>query len=494
LFLLCLAWLLPGLTGHAPWKGGDAEHFAAFIGGEWSPPLYFWTAQLTALLTADWLPLHDGIRLASGLFVAIALFFTARTARALYGADHTWAAALALLGSVGLLVRGHEMNLYTAQLAGAALALYGMARLPDGARGAAGLALGLLTMLFAGGAAEPLLFALIAVCLPLLLPAYRVPRAALALTLGLAVALALALTGLSIVPRGDLAATLAFTRWQGVSSDPWYFISIYGWYAWPVWPLALWALWRARRQPRAPGVILPVLTLLGLFALYARLAAPGEDQALILLLPAILLGAAGLMQLRRGAANALLWFGVTSMSLLGLFFWVYWSAHDLGVPTRLANRLLRLGVPEIGHFRPWAALLGALVTAAWIALLWRLKRSPLRPMLVWSAGVTFVWCLLFALFLQPLDARLNYRGVAFAVAMQVPAGACVDAVDTQPLQRRLLAYHGARALTLSPGCDWKLVQTRRRDPPPVPADWTLRWQGNRPGERREFFVLYARVR
>jgi hypothetical protein len=27
LLLLCAAWLLPGLVGHAPWKGGDGEHF-----------------------------------------------------------------------------------------------------------------------------------------------------------------------------------------------------------------------------------------------------------------------------------------------------------------------------------------------------------------------------------------------------------------------------------------------------------------------------------
>ena len=65
--------------------------------------------------------LHDGARLASGVFIALALFFTARAAHALYGADYRWAAVLALLGSVGLLLRGHEMNAYTAQLVGVAM-------------------------------------------------------------------------------------------------------------------------------------------------------------------------------------------------------------------------------------------------------------------------------------------------------------------------------------------------------------------------------------
>ncbi|MFP5404597.1 MAG: hypothetical protein ACLGG2_07890, partial [Gammaproteobacteria bacterium] len=101
LLLLCLAWLLPGLVGHAPWKGGDGDHFVQFLRmlqpGGWVPadgvpPLYYWTAAATAWLTSAFLPLHDGARLASGVFVALTLAFTLRTARAWYGPDAGWAA------------------------------------------------------------------------------------------------------------------------------------------------------------------------------------------------------------------------------------------------------------------------------------------------------------------------------------------------------------------------------------------------------------------
>src|SRR3569623_171999 len=106
LLLLCAAWLLPGLVGHAPWKGGDGEHFVQL----WlllksgtapqsvsaTPPLYYWVATATAWLTSSFLSLADGARLASGLFIALALFFTARTARVLYGAETAWAAARTL--------------------------------------------------------------------------------------------------------------------------------------------------------------------------------------------------------------------------------------------------------------------------------------------------------------------------------------------------------------------------------------------------------------
>ena len=116
LLLLCTAWLLPGLVGHAPWKGGDGEHFVQLWLLQQSgaspqnlfatPPLYYWVASATAWLTSPMLSLADGARLASGIFVALALYFVARTARVLYGAETGWAAALTLLGCMGLLLRG----------------------------------------------------------------------------------------------------------------------------------------------------------------------------------------------------------------------------------------------------------------------------------------------------------------------------------------------------------------------------------------------------
>jgi len=178
LLLLCAAWLLPGLVGHAPWKGGDGEHFVqlwlllqsdvAPQAASATPPLYYWVAMATAWLTSPILDLADGARLASGLFIALALFFVARTARVLYGAEAGWAAALILLGCLGLLVRGHELNAATAQFAAATVMLYGIASLPQDTRSRWVLGGGTALMLLAGGAAEALLFLTLAALLPLL--------------------------------------------------------------------------------------------------------------------------------------------------------------------------------------------------------------------------------------------------------------------------------------------------------------------------------------
>ena len=361
-----------------------------------TPPLYYWVATATAWLTASFLPLADGARLASGMFVALALFFTARSARVLYGAETGWAAALTLLGCIGLLVRGHELNAATAQFAAAAVMLYGIARMPQATRGGWALGVGAVLMLLAGGAAEAALFLLLAWLLPLLLVDYRTPAARRTLIWGTLIALAASALWLAYLATQSIPFVRAFNlqRWVGdTARQPAYYPGILGWYAWPAWPLALWALYRGRRQWRTPGIVLPTGVLLGLLILYAFDAHPGEEQGLILLLPLALLGATGLFSLRRGAAYALLWFSVMLFGFIALLLWVYWSAHDLGTPARLAARLTRFGMLHVGELRPWTLVLGVIVTLLWIGILARLPRSPLRPMLVWTASMTFVWVL-----------------------------------------------------------------------------------------------------
>jgi 4-amino-4-deoxy-L-arabinose transferase-like glycosyltransferase len=505
--LLCAAWLLPGLVGHAPWKGGDGDHFiqlwlllqngVAPQADPATPPLYYWVAAATAWLTSPFLDLADGARLASGLFVALALFFVARTARALYGAEAGWAAALTLLGCVGLLVRGHELNAYTAQFAAAAVMLYGIARLPRDVRGGWALGGGAALMLLAGGAAEALLFLVLAALLPLLLTDYRSPVVRRGLTLGVGGALLFGAAWLGYLAAQQIPLVQAFNleRWLGSEGlDPGYFPSMLGWYAWPAWPLAAWTVYRARRQWRTPGIVLPAGALAGLLGLYALAAHPAEAQGLILLLPLALLGGAGLFTVQRGAANALLWFALMLFGFIGLMLWVYWSAHDLGVPARLAARLTKLGMTHVGELRPWTLALGLVVTLAWIAFLARVERSPLRPMLVWTTGMTFIWVLLMALFQAPLDRRLSYASVAEALAARVPAAECIQTQQVRRQQRLLLAYHsGRRFAPADPGCNWLLVETRRNDAmPPIAADWVKAWEGARPGDRSDRFHLYAR--
>ncbi len=507
LLLLCAAWLLPGLVGHAPWKGGDGEHFVQLwqllqsgespLAVPTTPPLYYWAAMTTAWLTSFILPLEDGARLASGLFIVLALVFAARTARVLYGPETGWAAVLTLLGCMGLLVRGHELNAFTAQFAAAAIMLYGLASLPRDPHSGWALGGGAVLMMLAGGAAEALLFLLLAGALPLLLAEHRTPAARHALIWGMGFALMMGAAWLGYLTTQSIPfeQVLNLQRWIGDAGlRPAFYLGLLGWYAWPAWPLAAWALYRSRRQWRTPGIVLPVGALLGLLGLYAFDAHPGEEQGLILLLPLTLLGAAGLFTLRRGAANALLWFGVMLFGFMALMFWVYWSAHDFGMPARLATRLTKLGMTEVGEWRPWAMALGLLVTLIWIVFLSRVSRSPLRPILVWTASMTFMWVLLMALFQAPLDRRLSYASVGDVLAARVPVADCIQADQVRRQQRVLLGYHSGRQLALeNAACNWLLLETRQRGADPVvPPGWVGQWEGSRPGDRSDRLYLYAR--
>jgi len=76
--LLCLAWMLPGLVGHDPWKPDEAYSFGLVYHilqtGDWivptlagepfmeKPPLFYITAALFAKGFGWLLPLHDAAR------------------------------------------------------------------------------------------------------------------------------------------------------------------------------------------------------------------------------------------------------------------------------------------------------------------------------------------------------------------------------------------------------------------------------------------------
>jgi len=100
LFFIALAWLVPGIFGHGPWKQDETYSFGIIhhmlVSGHYlvptnagvpfmeKPPLYYWTAALLAKALSPWLPLHDGARVASIFFNLITLGFVARIAQMIW--------------------------------------------------------------------------------------------------------------------------------------------------------------------------------------------------------------------------------------------------------------------------------------------------------------------------------------------------------------------------------------------------------------------------
>lgn len=520
---LCLAWLLPGLIGHAPWKGPDSETFAQLLAarqqGDWlfpagvgvqhMSPLYLWCAQGLAVLLTPLLPLHDAARLTSGLFVGVSIWLIALTARSLYGVNAVWPAVMTLIGCMGLLVPAHETNLYTAQLAATALFAYGLARmLAQPLRGGGLAGLGLAGLFLSGAWLVALALSAALFLLPVLLPSWRTSARAGGSWFALTSALALCGAWLMLVharypdrlnawwEHAALGQTVFLMGEKG-RYNPLYFINALSWFAWPAWLLAGWSVFRLKREGwDSVKLWMPLgVFLVALFAL-SLYTSPEQLQSIVTLPALALLAGAGLGELKRGAANALLWFSLMLFSFFALVFWVYWAAFDLGWPGQLAKRLAKLGMETQG-LRPWALVSGLLASLAWISwLVWlkRQPRTPQRPIVVWSAGVTFVWCLLLALFMRPLDARLSYAQVAQQIRLEAAGANCIATKNLDVVHRQLLAYHGSLDIRpdVSTRCDWLLVLEKNRKPGVAEPGWIKRWEGGRPGERDERLGLYRR--
>ena len=86
LAILLATYIFAGLIGHDPWKHDDAISIGVvhdiLTSGQWltpslagrpypESPLYYWVAAASGFLWSWLLPLHEGARLASGLFLSL---------------------------------------------------------------------------------------------------------------------------------------------------------------------------------------------------------------------------------------------------------------------------------------------------------------------------------------------------------------------------------------------------------------------------------------
>ena len=521
--LLCVAWLIPGLVAHDPWKPDEAYTFGVVYemirGGSWialtlagepflrEPPLYYLTAAASAIFFSPLLPLHDGARLATGLYMALTLVFCGLAGRELNGPGFGALAIALLIGCFGLVIRSHQLIPQVAGVAGCAIAYYGCARALRGPMGGLWLGTGMGMVFLSQGIPETAVVALIALLLPLVSSAWRTRDYALALGL----ALVTALPWLIVWPlllhtyspelfRAWLQADTVLRLYAGARTGL-YYLRIMPWYAWPLWPLALWALWRAfGSSPVKPAISLPltgfVITLLAL----SEAPDKRELYAMPLLLPLTLLATPGAVTLRRGAANAWYWFAVMGFTFFMLVGWVYWSGLELGVPPRLHAHLHRIQPGYTPGFKLLPFALGALYTIAWIAVLARLKRSPERPAFVWAAGVTLTWALLAILFIGWIDTGKSYRGMIRGLEAAIPSSyRCVSSRELGEPQRAMLHYFAGivtfreEAAERRRDCDLMLVQGSPQEERAPPGNWIKIWEGNRPGDKVERYRLYRRI-
>lgn len=513
-------YVLAGLFGRDPWKGEDAIHIGTawhmLQYGDWlapnlagrafdEPPLYYWSAALTGRMFGWLLPLHEAIRLASGVWVTLTLMGLYYAGRELYGEDSAAASPLLLAGCAGLLLHAHDAQPMLIALAAYSSGLGALAAIGRKPR-ATGIFYGLAV-------AGCLLGTGIAPTLPLLAIAPVAwwlspdrPKALHTLLIGLAIAAALIMPWPLLLLDQEPAR---FYGWLNAELGPFQtpfsfagggsFIATLPLFAFPALPLVAWTLWLRRKELAAPPQLLPLAFLLLTLMMLAWAFHPREIPALLLLPPVALLATPGALGLRRGAANAFDWFAMSTFSLFVAVVWVAWSAMTLGWPAKLAERATILRPGFVGHFSTFSLLVGLAVTAWWAWLIVTAPRSPFRSLMHWTLGFTTLWMLATTLILPWFDYGNSYRAMAQEVAHALPDHhGCLAERGLTDTQRASLSYFVgiepvAENTEAGRACRWLLVVGDTRSELAAPnRRWTMIWEGGRISKRKEKFRLFRR--
>jgi 4-amino-4-deoxy-L-arabinose transferase-like glycosyltransferase len=521
---IALAFVLPGLAGHDPWK----SHDALGIGVAWEmarsgdpivpriadlawlgdPPFYHWLATALGQLLQPLLEFHAGARLASGVFMLAALWL-------LYIAARDWSlgeersattsagAPLLLLGSIGLIVHAHEAvpELPTlAALCGALAVLPHAARRPVAAGAIFGVSLGfgfLSSIWLAPAALGIAVLAAHVVC-----DEWRTPRALPFLLSAFVVAAAICVSWpIALYLRsGDL-----FNAWWRISMQPHgaplvnlkYFFSTLSWFAWPAWPLALWAGWALRGRLRDPRIFVPAVSIWLMLAGLAFWGPPNDVNLIPLLAPLAFLASQGIPTLRRGAAAALDWFGVVTFACCALLVWLGYFAMLSGVPPRVAANFARAAPGFVAHFQVLPLLVALLLTVGWVYVVFFTAPAPIRSVVRWAAGIVLLWGTVAMLWMPWVDYQKSYRSVALKLRASIPpAPGCIAAKSLGVPQAAALNYHaGIRTrpydLRNPKACPLLIVQGSPLHEADAPGEgWVKIAEAARPGDRSEIQRLY----
>src|SRR5450759_2499250 len=530
LVVLCvlLAYCLPGLIGHEPWKPDEGYIFAGIYhmlqSGDWivphlagepfmeKPPLYHWIGAATATLTSSFLPLHDGARLASGLFIGITIGATAFASRIAWGTGQGRIAVLVLIGTLGLLNTILLMLPDLPLTAGFALAMLGFVAHAFGRKWAflavgTGVGMGFL----AKGLLAPGAIGLAAIALPVCFAQWRDRRYARLLAHAFLVALPWLVTWPAILytrnPQdfvtwfwdNNIGRFLGFsTDTLGAAAERGFWTKTFPWFLFPWWIFVATGIWKSRGKVlRDPGVQVS-LTIAVSLAFVLAISGSARVIYALPLLPALALAATGtrlhvptrlwkllgelgiVVALAAAPLSWFLWGSLISTGQVPAWHWV-----ERSLP-------LKFALP-ISAFSVAGALL---VTAGWIGIILYRRRLAQGPLLVWSASLALSWALPALLLMPWIEAAKGYRGVFEDLGRALPAAySCVQSEHLGESERGILEYTIGLVTVRSEAsrtanCPFLVRQLRQRfDVPEPEGQWTLLWTGSRPSCGNERFKL-----
>jgi 4-amino-4-deoxy-L-arabinose transferase-like glycosyltransferase len=529
LWLLCAAYVLPGVFGRDPWKNADLTAFGQMLAmaegrTSWlhpalggvptdAPLLPHWIGAAFITLTSPWLDPSLAVRVPFALLLVLTLvalwyacFALARTDAAQplpfafggeagsvdYARAIADASILALIATLGLLQLGHEITPELAQLAAVAVTQWALAVAPfHHKRARVGMVLALPALACSGAPtmATVLGAAGVVICaLSIYAPVRRFCWWIVAATL---------------IAAGT-AAALDQWSWRVTSSTFVQSLHIarqWLWFLWPSWLLALWALWQWRHYLSRRHVAVPLSVLLT--ALVACVVMGGSDRALMLGLPGVaVLAAFALPTLNRSTSSAIDWFSVFFFTLMALAVWVIYAAMLTGVPAKPAANVAKLAPGFSAHFSWLPLIVAILATLAWLWLVrWRTSRHRAalwRSLVLPAGGVVLAWNLAMTLWLQPLDYARSYRAHVKLLSKHIPSDVCITGPGLPRALTAALEYHGRwrveARLDVPPGAEcpiWVKAGTIS-DPPSPPPGWQTIAIERRPTDKNEVTGVFRK--
>lgn len=521
--LVFICWLLPGLSGHEPWKPDEAYTFGLIRHiaqtGDWvvptlagepfmeKPPLYFVVASFFLRLFSPLLGEPDAARMATGFFIVIACYAIALSARELFGKGAGRWAVLILFACIGFPVRAHQMITDTALFAGGAIGIYGfILGIRRHVLGGVILGIGAAVMFLSKGLLGPGILGLTALTLPLMNTAFRSRRYIVFCAIAFLVFCPLVVPWLyALWMRSEkLFSTWLlvnnFGRFDGTAklgpkAKHFFYVKLLPWYAFPALPMAAWWLWRSWKTGISASAMVLVTFFLAGFVTLSSASDARELYAMPLLLPLVILAAGACQQKTLWTIKLRPW----ALGLFCLLPTVMWGAGIIlmtGWPAPLWNKWVAQGAPgftpQISSVMFAAASLATLLLSGLVFLNRTCRESPLS---IFTSCITLCWVLAMTLGMPYLDYTKRYSDVFLPLRAWLPKDECVASRHLGEPQRALLEYYDG-LITLREEkhrgayrCNWLLVQHDKRHPEEF-VDGTLVWQGERPADNEENYQLY----
>ena len=531
--ILALAYVLPGLIGHDPWKADEGYTFGNIFdliqSGDWvvphlagepfmeKPPFYHLVAAATATLMKPLLPLHDGARLASGLFMAITLLAVAWSARHSVGEGSGRNAVLMTLSAVGLVIHAHMMLTDLALMASVAIAMAGLVACARGKPlGGALLGTGTGMAFLAKGLIGPGAIGAASVCLPLAFAQWRTKGyvkqiwiAAIAVSPWFIVwPLALYLRSPNLfwiwLWDNNIGRFFGFSvHYLGARHEAGFWWRTYPWFLFPLWIFVVPLFWRmghtAWKEPAIQiGGTLAATTVIVL----ALSASAREVYALPLLPPLALIATAGIAYAPRWLDRSLTALGIAISAVALILFWFCWG---MLTSTGMAPGWLWLTriLPQqfLMPMSLTCIVVAGTLSASAVAVIIFYWRKTERGLLVWGTSLALGWGLAATLWLPWLDNAKSYR--AMFESMQAARTNRTDCIASRGLgesERAMLEYvlgivTERTEIAPDSNCATLLVQgSTQKSLHLLPSEWHRIWSGSRPSDTRERFDLFVRDR